>query len=547
MSGYNVNVRTLIRNRYNELDGRQVIQGNFNQLSCDTLIFENMTGNVGYFNNLNVESFTGSSISVNGDLSLTGGNINIYGSVNMTGGYYNYNGVPINNSFYPALSEALAVNSVSTWQLRSHISNKELRGCCWSPKLGIFVVVSSLGTGDRVLTSPNGIDWTARTSAADYFWRSVCWSEEQNKFVAVSSSGTGDRVMTSSDGITWNLQTTPADYEWTCVIWVKELSIFVAVAQSGSGNRVMTSPDGITWNLQTTPADYRWRSVCWSPELSLLVAVAESGAGNRVMTSPNGIVWTTQVTPEDLDYQSVCWSSELALFVAVAGTGTTGRVITSKDGINWTLRTSILSYWNSVVWSPQFRIFVAVAQSGQRLMYSNDGINWTGVTISTLIDYNNICWSPELSLFVTVGERDSSATTLIATSSLAGRIPTSFNVFDSSFNNINELGLWNFQSFGRGTPVTVLSSPYTIANGNNWIIVNNTGGNTTLTFPTASSWSGREIMIKTIQNRSVLSASSNIIPLHTTTATGTVLNATGGNWANLVSDGTNWVTMQGRL
>ena len=37
--------------------------------------------------------------------------------------------------------------------------------------------------------------WTSRTSAADNDWRSVCYGN--GLFVAVSSSGTGNRVMTS--------------------------------------------------------------------------------------------------------------------------------------------------------------------------------------------------------------------------------------------------------------------------------------------------------------------------------------------------------------
>ena len=39
--------------------------------------------------------------------------------------------------------------------------------------------------------------WTIRTSAADNEWRSVCWSPELGLFVAVSTNGTGNRVMTS--------------------------------------------------------------------------------------------------------------------------------------------------------------------------------------------------------------------------------------------------------------------------------------------------------------------------------------------------------------
>ncbi|MEK7514563.1 MAG: hypothetical protein AAB587_01965, partial [Patescibacteria group bacterium] len=92
-------------------------------------------------------------------------------------------------------------------------------------------------------------------------------------------------VMTSPDGITWTLRTSAADNDWRSVVWSPGLSLFVAVATSGTGNRVMTSPDGITWTLRTSAADIEWHSVAWSPGLSLFVVVANTGTGNRVMTS----------------------------------------------------------------------------------------------------------------------------------------------------------------------------------------------------------------------------------------------------------------------
>jgi hypothetical protein len=62
-----------------------------------------------------------------------------------------------------------------------------------------FVAVADSGTGDRVMTSPDGITWTIRASAADNDWFSVAWGGPAGaqKFVAVATSGTGDRVMTA--------------------------------------------------------------------------------------------------------------------------------------------------------------------------------------------------------------------------------------------------------------------------------------------------------------------------------------------------------------
>jgi hypothetical protein len=196
---------------------------------------------------------------------------------------------------------------VSNWTLRTSAADNYWYSVCWSADLGLFVAVSSNGTGNRVMTSPDGINWTIRTSAADNTWYSVCWS--WNQFVAVANSGTGNRVMTSPDGINWTTRTSAGDFSWRSVCWSLERNLFVAVASFGT-SQVMTSPDGITWTLRTAAADNSWYSVCWSADLGLFVAVASSGTGNRVMTSPDGFNWTICISAADNDWHSVCWSPE---------------------------------------------------------------------------------------------------------------------------------------------------------------------------------------------------------------------------------------------
>lgn len=92
--------------------------------------------------------------------------------------------------------------------------------------------------------------------------------------------------------------------------------------------------------------------------------------------------------------------------------------------------------------------------------------------------------------------------------------------------------------------VLTKTADYTIANTDMWIINNKTGSALTLTFPAASSWIGRAITVKNMQAQLVNSASSNIVPIDSTTAGTAILLGVVGNWAKLVSDGTNWVIMQ---
>ena len=92
--------------------------------------------------------------------------------------------------------------------------------------------------------------------------------------------------------------------------------------------------------------------------------------------------------------------------------------------------------------------------------------------------------------------------------------------------------------------VLTKTADYTITNTDMWIINNKTGSALTLTFPAASSWTGRSITVKNMQAQLVNSASSNIVPIDSTTAGTAILLNVIGNWATMVSDGTNWVIMQ---
>jgi hypothetical protein len=99
-------------------------------------------------------------------------------------------------------------------------------------------------------------------------------------------------------------------------------------------------------------------------------------------------------------------------------------------------------------------------------------------------------------------------------------------------------------SFSRGAPVTK-TGDFTVAATENWLIVNNASANTTVTLPTASTNTGRELMLKNLSGTyTVISNASNVVPLAGGAAGTAILPATAGAWCTLVSDGTNWIIMQ---
>ena len=111
----------------------------------------------------------------------------------------------------------------------------------------------------------------------------------------------------------------------------------------------------------------------------------------------------------------------------------------------------------------------------------------------------------------------------------------------SSYTDSRELGAMTGMRSGFVKPVIETAS-FTLGANENEVICNGTG-TITITFPAASSWPGRKVRVKTIAAFTVVSASSNVKPISTNTAGTAILAATAGKWAELVSDGTNWVVM----
>jgi hypothetical protein len=357
---------------------------------------------------------------------------------------------------------------------------------CWSPQLRLFAAITLY----QVMTSSDGITWTMRTptgGTAHAYWSSICWSPERRLFVAVANEpreGNANKVLTSIDGITWTQTPAVNNFTlWESVCWSPELGLFVAVGgyspptfhpynNTGTGgqNKVMTSNDGTNWN--TTPSannSTEWKGVCWSPELGIFVATAPSGSSPYIMTSSNGTNWTKPPASiaTNVPLNAVCWSPQLGIFVGVGGE----RVTISSNGINWTIAAtltslSITNEWRSVCWSPELRLFVAVGQPGrvgQKVITSPDGINWTGRSSSNdNYHWRSVCWSSELGIFVATGGEASvpGLKNNVMTSSLKGRPPTSYNLFDSSFNSIDETGKWTFANVATTGTLTVNTTNY---------------------------------------------------------------------------------------
>jgi len=92
-------------------------------------------------------------------------------------------------------------------------------------------------------------------------------------------------------------------------------------------------------------------------------------------------------------------------------------------------------------------------------------------------------------------------------------------------------------------PVTYTAN-FSVATTDVWVINNKSGSSCTATLPTASSYSGRVLRFQNYQAQTLVSASSNVVPIVGGAAGTAILNAVAGDTCTLVSDGTNWVMTQ---
>jgi hypothetical protein len=121
------------------------------------------------------------------------------------------------------------------------------------------------------------------------------------------------------------------------------------------------------------------------------------------------------------------------------------------------------------------------------------------------------------------------------------------NVPTASATNRGALSSTDWSTFNSkqsvSAPVTK-TADFTVAATELWLINNKSGSTCTVTLPTPSTNTGRVLYFQNYQVQALVSASSNVVPLAGGAATTSILLASSGDSATLVSDGTNWLMTQ---
>ncbi len=229
----------------------------------------------------------------------------------------------------------------------------------------------SAGNGGIILTSGDGVTWTARTSRTSSSLLGVAHGID--RFVAVGEG----IILASSDVVTWTTSTSLPENILNSVTYGN--NTFVAVGFGPGlalGGVVFTSPDGIDW-IPRTPGipGYDLEDVAYGNNMFVTVGHPLLDAGYIILTSPDGITWTARASEYGKSLRGITYGHDVFVAVGASVYDNTGYILTSPDGITWTSKISgINGSLDKVTYG--YNTFTAVGYGGT-ILTSPDGVTWT--------------------------------------------------------------------------------------------------------------------------------------------------------------------------
>ena len=370
--------------------------------------------------------------------------LDVSGDIN-TNTQYSVSGIPITKSYLPSLETTSVNNVVSNWTSRnSPIPESSFNRCAWSPQLNLFATIGQQGLTGRIITSPDGINWTKRdsgftinnvsqvnlTNCNNGVGNIITCADTSRLMVNTTINVTNTPIVTSiidaSSFETNNLipslsNTAFSTYGYTCNDtsgMLVGMSVSKIAGVGSSSGRQITHVDTLTttkfvltairnWNGNTCHVDRAGFGMAWCSDLSgtgYFIGSYTSSSTQQIITSSDGINWIARNTPVGFDgLYDIGYSPTLKRVVVAAQLS---GFIYSNDGINWIgvanpVAGVSIGY---VTWVGSLNLFVAACFGSNTIHTSPDGINWTSTTPSSLpsLNYQGIVYSESLELFVMV-------------------------------------------------------------------------------------------------------------------------------------------------
>lgn len=177
---------------------------------------------------------------------------------------------------------------------------------------------------DKIRYSDDGKTWASVTLPVSGKWKGLAYGN--GLFVLVTNDT--NPYLTSPDGINWTQRTTFPVGQRTRLVFRNGL--FIAI---GYSNSLAYSSDGINWTTVNTGlaagCDIDYGNGIW-----VLMAANSISGTTTYKTSPNLAAWTSRTIPFTSYYAGVAFGN--GKFVLISGGGYSSSRYESTDGINWT-------------------------------------------------------------------------------------------------------------------------------------------------------------------------------------------------------------------
>ncbi len=146
-------------------------------------------------------------------------------------------------------------------------------------------ILVGAGSSGALHTSPDGINWTGRSTGVYVSFRPMAASP--NLIVVGGGNGT---ILTSPDGAEWTASTLPVT--WNIADLAYHDGLFVAALDTG---RIYTSPDAMEWTLRFPGEGWSLFQMSWIEGLGFSVTATRPDHNRILLSSLDGIEWKHEV------------------------------------------------------------------------------------------------------------------------------------------------------------------------------------------------------------------------------------------------------------
>jgi hypothetical protein len=401
---------------------------------------------------------------------------------------------------------------------------------------GSAYAFTAAGTTGQILTATTGgaPTWAAPATSGDVVGPASATDNAIARFDGTTGKLIQNSVVTISDtGATTGVTTLAASTSVTTPIVQASNSAGLSLKNASGTTQMSVGAGGgdnmsinVSTNLNGTNAQ-----IDISPTGTGHVHIKPSGTGSvevaptNVGTIDNMTIGAT--TPKNASVVDLSVTGTLSFDAAQ---GTVGQVLTSAG-------TGVTPTWTTPTTGTVTAVSVVSANG---LAGTSSGGATPALTLSTSI----------------TGILKGNGTAISAATSGTDYAPATSGtsiLYGNGSGGFSNVTVGTGLSFAAGTLASTVAAPsapvtqtanFTVAATDVWSINNKSGSTCTVTLPTPSTNSGRVLYFQNYQVQTLVSASSNVVPLAGGAAGTSILLASSGDSATLVSDGTNWLMTQ---